>query len=165
MDTVAASGTTGRSTGVYFKLRSSRQTSLEGSKQFVLVLRVPRSWGGDLLYMRCRAVGLQSSLLKECRISQSSDFVIALYLERDAESKSRAAAYVEAERQLRRIATAHRDEINNRRWPSLLHKLGRAVNAVEPKIPVDWLHQFIHTRAPDTLPQFQRHRHYAIAPD
>ncbi|MCH7725242.1 MAG: hypothetical protein IH991_01985, partial [Planctomycetes bacterium] len=42
METVAASGTIGRSTGVYFRLRSSRQTSLEGSKQFVLVLRVPR---------------------------------------------------------------------------------------------------------------------------
>ena len=83
--------------------------------------------------------------------------MIALYLERDAESKSKAAAYVEAERQLRRIATANRDEINNRRWPSLMHKLGRAVNAVEPKIPVDWLHQFIHACGPDTPPQFQRH--------
>ena len=54
---LAASGTLNRERGVYFKLRPSPQTSLEGARQFVCVLRVPRSWRADCVRLDCRADG------------------------------------------------------------------------------------------------------------
>jgi hypothetical protein len=56
---LAASGTFNRERGVFFKLRPSSQTSLEGARQFIVVLRVPRAWRADELHIHCQALGLR----------------------------------------------------------------------------------------------------------
>lgn len=46
---IAASGTTRRGRGVYFKFRSTDQQIIEGERVLQVSLRVPATWGGDLL--------------------------------------------------------------------------------------------------------------------
>jgi hypothetical protein len=44
---VLASGTVNRGNGCFYKLRPSQGISLEGSKEFVLLCIVPKTWRGD----------------------------------------------------------------------------------------------------------------------
>ncbi|MCO6454853.1 MAG: hypothetical protein J5I93_06100, partial [Pirellulaceae bacterium] len=55
LELLAASGTIQRGSGVYFKLKPSPRTTLEGAKEFVLRLRVPSTWRADYLHLTCRA--------------------------------------------------------------------------------------------------------------
>ena len=64
-EVVAASGTMQRGCGVYFKLKRMRQSLLEGSKEFVITFRAPRSWRGDYLHVHCRATGIQRSVVRQ----------------------------------------------------------------------------------------------------
>ena len=57
LELLAASGTILRGYGAYFKLRPSKQTSLEGAKEFVCVLRVPAAWQAGTVTIRCEAFG------------------------------------------------------------------------------------------------------------
>lgn len=52
---VLASGTINRGHGVFYKLRPSAGLSLEGSKEFVLLCIVPKSWRGDWCVVTCSA--------------------------------------------------------------------------------------------------------------
>jgi hypothetical protein len=52
---VLASGTTNREHGVFFKLRPSNGTSLEGAKEFTFLAIVPKDWRGDWCTVACGA--------------------------------------------------------------------------------------------------------------
>lgn len=49
MHLIAASGTTRRGRGVYFKFRSTDQQIIEGDRVLRMTLRVPASWRGELI--------------------------------------------------------------------------------------------------------------------
>jgi len=49
MHLIAASGTTRRGRGVYFKFRSTDQQIIEGDRVLQITLRVPATWRGELL--------------------------------------------------------------------------------------------------------------------
>ena len=57
MKVVLVAGTVDRGTGVYFKLRPSPARPLEGMHEFVVVMRVPRSWRGDMMYLHASPSG------------------------------------------------------------------------------------------------------------
>lgn len=97
---IMASGTISRGTGVYFKIRPSRQTALEGSRRFKFVLRAPATWRGDYLQVHCEAYGTRRGVVRDEPIHGGSrDFFVALYLAGDV------AAKVDAERMARSEAT------------------------------------------------------------
>jgi len=146
MQQLAASGTMRRGTAVYFKLKPSRQISLEGSKQFKLVMRVPRSWRADLLHVYCRAQGYNRGVIRpldEKTVSGSYAFPVALYLTGDQQARAVATNAAVAETRLRRIADAKQKEIDKRSYPSVAHKVGAFFSAVDPKIPQDWVYRLI----------------------
>ena len=90
---VAASGTLDRGYSVYFKLRPSRSTSLEGARPFTLVLRVPHSWRADYVHLSCTASAAAQGLLgpsDEELVCGQRKFVVALYAEGDASAKAAA---------------------------------------------------------------------------
>ncbi len=57
MQVVAASGTTRRGRGVYFKLRATPRQVLEGDKAFEVTLKVPPQWRGELIEVSVDAQG------------------------------------------------------------------------------------------------------------
>lgn len=86
LETVAASGTLLRGSGVFFKLKGNERRLLEGASQFALVLRVPSDWRLERFRVHCEAAaierGLVSSFDQTIRVGQR-DFFVALHLAGD----------------------------------------------------------------------------------
>lgn len=150
-ESVTASGTIQSGYGVYFKVRRSRQDTLEGAKEYQLIFRAPRQWRGDILQVHCEARGMQRGIVHQldeevrCGFSQ---FPIALYLVGDEEAKSIAEQFAKSNHRLRSTAFKSRDEINRRSYPTVLHELGGLLELTEPKIPPSWLEQVLSDGAP-----------------
>ncbi len=133
---VAAVGTTGRGTGVYFKLRGTPQISLEGSRDFLITLRVPADWRGGYLRAACQAMHRSSNWAGTVG---SGAFVIPLYLDGDAEAKQHAEDLSDAENRLYALASQHGQEIRRRSQPTIAHELSLA----DPRIPDSWLYDVL----------------------
>jgi hypothetical protein len=141
MKAVAASGTLDRGRGVYFKLKPSRSTSLEGAKEFVVVFRVPADWRGDFLYLSCTATGVKRSVvppLREDVVCGKRRFIVAIYSEGDRAARAAAERLVRAEWVLVRTISANRQAIQRQFYPTLAHKLGVFFDVIEPDLPDDW---------------------------
>ena len=147
LEMLAASGTLQRGTGAYFKLKSSPPATLEGSRQFVLVLRVPPTWRADYLRVSCEALADHRNGLS---MTGRARFLVALYLQDDAEARRAAADFVHAERQLKGLAATKRREIKGHSeipFPRIV----RVFSGDRHEIPNNWLDQ-IMSPAPDTSP-------------
>lgn len=64
---VIVSGTTGGRSGVYFKLRRSTQSTLEGERTFLVTFAAPADWDGGAVEVRCLARGEKKWLFVEQR--------------------------------------------------------------------------------------------------
>ena len=141
---LSAAGTTGRGTGVYFKLKPTPQTSLEGSHDFVLELRVPSAWRADYLRLSCQA---QTRSGQAC--GQAS-FLIPLYTQRDAIAKSLATQLSDNERRLLATAAQHQQAVRRASLPTVAHELSLR----QPQIPEDWTWRLLRmpaTAAPENF--------------
>lgn len=151
LESVTASGTIQNGYGVYFKIRRSRQVTLEGAKEYQVIFRVPRQWRGDILHVHCEARGMQRGIVHQldeevrCGFSQ---FPIALYLAGDEEAKSIAEQFASSNHKLRSTAIRSQQEIKRRSYPTVLHELGGLLELAEPKIPPSWLEQLLSDGAP-----------------
>ncbi|MCY2993060.1 MAG: hypothetical protein NTY19_35035 [Planctomycetota bacterium] len=152
---IAASGTLDRGYGVYFKLKPSRRTSLEGAKEFSIVFRVAKTWRGDCVQLTCQATGTWRGIVPPISESMTCGvrrFTIALYAEGDAEAKATAERLVRAEADLLRTVSVNRREIQKRLYPTLAQKIGVA----EPLLPSNWAEQLISDPQPDASNQFRQ---------
>ena len=115
-EVLAASGTLNRERGVYFKLRPSPQTSLEGAKQFVCVLRVPKGWRGDCVRIECQAVAEPRGwpVANEAAECGSATFLVALFAAGDEEARAIMSQVVAADEQLTSAVRRHRSAVP--RW-------------------------------------------------
>ncbi len=96
-DLVLASGTTNREHGVFFRLRPSRASSLEGGKEFTFLATVPRTWRGDLCTISCAARAKKTSVFSTSVVPAGADqTLVGMYLAGDLQ----AAALAE---ELRRV--------------------------------------------------------------
>jgi hypothetical protein len=151
LESVTASGTIQNGYGVYFKVRRSKQDTLEGAKEYQVIFRVPRQWRGDILLVHCEARGMQRGIVHQldeevrCGFSQ---FPIALYLAGDDEAKRIADQFASSNHKLRAAAIRSQDEIRQRSYPTVLHELGGLLELAEPKIPPSWLEQVLSDSAP-----------------
>ncbi|MDG2381176.1 MAG: hypothetical protein P8N76_05840 [Pirellulaceae bacterium] len=150
-----ASGTVARGTAVYYKLRSSQQTSMDGVKQFGVVFRVPSCWRGDYVRLRCAAYQ-RSGSGKQQPICGSSEFLVGLYLVGDDVAKATVIELTKSDLELRGLAQQSRDLIDRQRFPSMTDKLGSLFNVSEPKIPEDWFRRVIRSDA-GRMQSFERH--------
>ena len=160
LDLLAASGTTARGTGVYYKLKPSDRGSLEGAKDFAIVLRVPRTWRGDYVRVVCQATRHQRAVVLSrdgTTPCGTAGFVVALYMEQDREAKVVAARLVRADQQLLHVAAAHRREIDRRKYPTLGHEIGATLSLVDPKIPPTWLNDVYQAPAWVHAKGFEKH--------
>ncbi|MFV1964652.1 MAG: hypothetical protein ACC628_04465 [Pirellulaceae bacterium] len=162
-ESLAASGTICRGYGVYFKLKHMRQSLLEGSKEFVLVFRAPRGWRGDFVHVHCQAKGRSRGVIRQLDEEVSwgrNDFLVALHLEADEESKRIAEEFVDAAIKLRRAAARNQRVIHKRNYPTVFHEFGSLLGAVEPKLSDTWLSEVLYLsghqrleRIADRLPE------------
>lgn len=147
---VAAVGTTGRGTGVYFKLRRTPQISLEGSREFLITLRVPNDWRGGYFRATCKAVRQTN---RGETVLGASTFVVPLYLADDVIARRLAENFSDAEQQLYTSARKHQHDVLRRSLPTIAHEL----SLVDPKIPATWLQQVVsHHSVTDTKLGFER---------
>jgi len=138
MTAVAASGTLDRGFGVYFKLKPSRSTSLEGAKHFAIVFRVPRNWRADYLHLSCSASASVPGLFGPPGgqvVCGQQKFVVALYAEGDASAKAAAERLVRAEADLRKTISANRKELQRWFYPSLVQRVGAILEGADASLP------------------------------
>lgn len=127
LELLTASGTVDRGRGVYFKLKPSPRTTLEGAHPFTIVLRVPRAWRTGLLYVTSEARGIERSVLpgsESSTIVGRGKFVVALYQQGDFTAQEFAQRYAMAEAAFRQTTAAHRESLERRMNPTPFHKLG-----------------------------------------
>ncbi len=146
VESVTASGTIQGGYGVYFKLRPSRQDTLEGAKSYQVVFRASSDWRADIMHVACEARGMQRGIVRQldeevrCGLAE---FPVALYLAGDEQAKSVAAQFARSNQKLRTLAVKSRDEIKRRSYPTVFHELGGLLDVSKPKIPPTWLNQVL----------------------
>jgi hypothetical protein len=88
---LVASGTIDHEYGVFFTIRPSPQTSLEGVHELTVAFIVPASWRGDAVRVACRASGEQKVLwMKQRKVWAEKSSGVALYLAGDVDARRAA---------------------------------------------------------------------------
>lgn len=88
---VVASGTIFQEHGVFYKLRSSPQASLEGTHELTVRFIVPENWRGDSVRVCCQATGTEKVLwMKQQATWAHSCSGVAVYLAGDARARQAA---------------------------------------------------------------------------
>ena len=160
LELLSASGTMNRGAAAYFKLKPSPRTSLEGAKDFVLILRVPAAWRGDCVRLQCNAIGYDRGVVRhldETKHVGRGEFHVALYAEGDLQAKQAAARVVDSERQFREVVVARQRAISNNRFRTPVHKIGSLLNVAQPSIPDAWFENLLRNPAESDLERYGRH--------
>jgi hypothetical protein len=88
---VVASGTINHEHGVFFTLRPSEQTALEGVHELKVSFVVPAAWRGDAVRVSCEASGEQKVLwVKQQKVWAEMSSGVALYLAGDVDARRAA---------------------------------------------------------------------------
>ena len=142
MQLLSSSGTMERGSGVYFKLKPSSQTTLEGSKDFAVKFRVPRAWRADAIQLHCRA-RYRAKGQKSFRRVGTADYLVALYLAGNTSGKKLATQLVQQEDSLRKFRKQTPQKLTNH----------FQVSFSKPKPKVDWFYEVVFDQTPKTLPK------------
>jgi hypothetical protein len=135
---LAASGTAARGSAVYFKFKSTSQSTLDGSRPLRVVFRVPAGWRADYVYVRCVAFA-EPAFEKDAGICASHDFLVPLYRDGDEAAKQAASQLAEREFQLRQLARQSHSQLERSRNNSWSTKLTGIFHQDQPPVPSLWL--------------------------
>ena len=100
---VLASGTTQHGHGLFYKLKPSTQTTIEGVKSFSAIFSVPRGWRGGCLKLECEAIGVDRGVvpLFDREVNNTpAVFFLALYRAGDAEAERLAAHMAKSQQEM-----------------------------------------------------------------
>lgn len=151
-EVLVASGTTNRGCGVFFRFHPSKQTTLEGGRDLVLAFRVPSTWSGGVIKLKCsvtgerRIIGSWSDSFEESCI-----FVIPIYLEGDDQARDAARDFVDSETRLR----INWEQIQNRvtDGTAYLHRVSRSEQL--QSLPPQWAHRLIQSGRDEYLERYR----------
>ncbi len=145
MQLLTSSGTIGRGYGVFFKFRPGAVPVLEGDREIAMLVEAPAGWRGDLLHISMRAVGNDGSNFpgRDVCVLGSTQLWTAVHLAGDAQAAQAARRVIASEQVVRRMAAASQSTIDERALPTLFHKVGAALDVVQPRIPADYLNQIL----------------------
>lgn len=141
MQVLTSSGTIRRGYGVFFKFRSGPLPMNEGARDIAILAEVPPGWRADLLQVTMRAAGTASAHSRDLRTLGSSQMWVTVHQEGDREAAAHTRRFVTQERTLRALAASRSEQIADKSLPTWWHKLGAAMDVVEPKIPADYMRQ------------------------
>lgn len=114
LELCVASGTVNRGFGAYFKFKPSPRSTLEGAHDIELTMRVPRSWRGECLAIRCEAYSREPLLVggdDAPRRWTNRRFLVALYQAGDPQTRAAALEVLKAEGRLRLAVAADRQRL------------------------------------------------------
>lgn len=151
---MVASGTMARGSAVYFKIRPTRQSTLEGSRTFKLTMRVSDHWRGDYFKVRCAAYSRNATTEKP--ICGVTNFLVGVFEQNDLNAKQHALQLAKADYGLRRAA------IEFQRKPvAESNDLKAAFYALVRKkkydVPANWLALVLDNRAASRTLDFEQH--------
>ena len=142
MQILTSSGTIRRGYGAFFKFRPGQVKVLEGAREVALLVEVPLGWRADLLKVTMRATGTAPSSSR-VRTLGGATLWMTTHREGDGAAAVCAQQYVRNERALRGLAASQQHEIAERALPTVWHKLGAAIDVIDPRIPSDYLTRII----------------------
>lgn len=155
---LAASGTLDRGAAVYFKLRPSSQTTLEGSKRFTILIEAPNSWRADYLRVRCAAYSVNKSLDGGRPICGSMAFHVGLHRQGDQQGFQLARQLVASERRLRSLAASYEDQISDETDTDVADLLLAVFRKSDKRsIPKNWVDAIVFDRSVSRTLSFERH--------
>jgi hypothetical protein len=124
---VLASGTTQYGHGVFFELKPSTQTTLEGVKSFSVIFAVPRGWRAGCLRLECEAVGLDRGVVPPFDREVSSGravFYLALHLAGDGPAERLADDVARCQQVLLESLARHRLDEGRHAFPWHVKPIG-----------------------------------------
>lgn len=150
MQMLTSSGTIGRGYGVFYKFRPGPTPVLEGDREIAILVEAPAGWRGDLLHVTMRAVATESSLMSShaSRTVGAVQMSTAVHRSGDPQAAEAARRFIITEQTVRRLAESHHQAIQHRSFPTVFHRVGAALEVVEPKIPGDFLNQILFNLNP-----------------
>ena len=132
---VLASGTMNREHGVFFKLKPSKEASLEGTKTFTCLAIVPKNWRGDWCVISCAARAKKKSFLSSSIVPAGTEHAqVGLYLAGDREARLRAEKLCKVQEANDRVRTTAENQHSN-----ALVDVMHAATTAEHQVGV-WLH-------------------------
>ena len=143
-EVLIASGTVRRGTGAFFRFHPSRQHTLEGGRDLVVIYRVPRSWRGGVLKIECRADG-ERKVIGSWRepFQESRSFVVPIYLDGDDQAREAAMSFAQAEQNLRSNWQQHVERGQKKQANSLLGLFNSPSS--QSNLPKQWMHYLIQS--------------------
>lgn len=151
-DVLVASGTSNRGCGVFFRFHPSKQTTLEGGRDLVIAFRVPKTWSGGVLKLKCSVTGTRRIIGSwSDSFEESCMFVIPIYLEGDDQARNAARDFVDSETKLR----INWDQLQNRETDgaSYLNRLARGEDL--QSLPPHWAHRLIQSGKDEYLEKYR----------
>lgn len=138
-DLLTASGTTNAGHGVFYKLRASKYTTLEGDHPLVIRAAVPKTWRGDWITVECRADAAPRRSDRSEKAERTVGryrVLVGLYLMGAAEAQEAAEELSGAQRDLAAAAAARPKE---KPKPTGLRAISVALSRVDEALSVDRL--------------------------
>ena len=151
-EVLVASGTINRGCGVFFRFHTSKQTTLEGGRDLVIAFRVPNTWSGGVIKLKCSVTGKRRIIGSwSDSFEESCMFVIPIYLEGDDQARAAARDFVDSETKLR----INWDQLQNRvtDGSSYLHRLSRSEDL--QSLPPQWAHRLIQSGKDEYLEKYR----------
>lgn len=149
LETVVASGTIYRGTGVYFKLHTTDRQLLEGSTTLSVLWRVPSAWRADYVHLRCAAEGRVRGQAQ--RVGQR-DFLIPVYLSGDTAAQQTAARFANAEAGLRMAARQYASDLTSKPQSPWSRPVSIFVGDNDEAVPHDWLERLLYLPSNPQIP-------------
>lgn len=143
---VAASGTTNRGRGVYFKLRSTATQVLEGDKTFSITFAVPEGWQGGLLDVTVSAESAHRpfpGIERQVQTVGEDLFTVAMFSAGDSALQGAALQLVNAEAELRSITGDYRDAIVRETKSNFFDHVAAAFDRERSTLSDDWLRRVL----------------------
>ena len=143
LQTLTSSGTIHRGSGVFFKFRPGPSPDLEGSRELAILAEVSEHWRADMLLVTMQAAGKASKSSYRRGVINTTRLWMTVHQEGDMAAAAQARRFLTQERSLRALAASRQQEVDRKAMPTLLHRIGAALDVVEPRIPGDYLRQVI----------------------
>lgn len=143
LQTLTSSGTIRRGYGAFFKFRPGPTSTLEGARQIAILAEVPSSWRADMLQVTMRATGRLHPTARESKTLGESRLWMTAHQEGDLAAAAQARRFIDQERSLRALAASSHRTVQEKSLPTIWHKMGAALDMVEPRIPKNYLTEVI----------------------
>lgn len=139
MQTLTSSGTIRQGFGAFYKFRPGPIDVLEGSREIALLVEAPIGWRADMLEAWMTAVGTAEPNSHRVHVLGQTRLWVTTHQEGDGAAAAQALAYVRHERALRGLAVSKHHDVQQRSMPTILHKVGAALDVIPQRIPEDYL--------------------------